>query len=121
MRISNNDVNTNVYTNTEINCAFQMHWAVYPCDGLNSIVASSKFIPVLAMNIAFHQRAWVFNYISRNFSCIELPLNPELWLDLYSLSDHECISYFCFSRQHIHLLVSKLEFPDVIIPTIVIV
>jgi hypothetical protein len=89
--------------------------AVYPCDGLNSIVASSKFIPVLAMNIAFCRRAWVFNLISRHFSRIELQLNPELRLDLNSLSDHECISYFCFSRQHIHLLVSKLEFPDVII------
>jgi hypothetical protein len=122
------DVNTNVYTNTEINSAFQMqllyyifgpalasYLAVYPCDGLNSIIASSKFIPVLAMNIAFRRRAWVFNFISRHFSRIELPLNPELRLDLNSISEHECISYFRFSRQHIHLLVSKLEFPDVII------
>jgi hypothetical protein len=81
MRISINDVNTDVYTNKEINSAFQMqllyyifgpalasYLAVYPCDGLNSIVASSKFIPVLAMNIAFCQRAWVFNFISRHFS-----------------------------------------------------
>jgi hypothetical protein len=128
MRISINDINTNVYTNTEINCAFQMqllkfifgpmlasYLAVYPCDGLNSLVAPSKFIPVLAMNRALCQRAWIFNFISRIFYCIELPLNPELRLDLNSLSDHECISYFRFSWQHIHLLVSKLEFPDVII------
>jgi hypothetical protein len=69
---------------------------------------SSRFIRVLAMNIAFCRRAW-------NFYRIELPLNPELWLDLNLLSENECMSYFCFSRQHIHLLVSKLEFPDVII------
>jgi len=52
------------------------------------------------------QLAWKVLLFWHHFYCIELPINPELRLNLNTLKD---------SERHIQLLVSRLGFPDVII------
>jgi hypothetical protein len=50
-----------------------------------------------------------------HFYRVELPINPELRLNFIMLTDSECKEKFRFSHWHIQLLVSRLDFPDVII------
>jgi hypothetical protein len=86
------------------------------CDGQQKIVSSKKFLDILAMIQALGpQVTWKVLLLQHPYYKIELPINPELQLNLNSMTGHECKRYFRFSRHQIQMLVSKLGFPDIII------
>jgi hypothetical protein len=59
--------------------------------------------------------AWILLLHLRYFYKVELPILPHLHWNLNDLTDAECNKYFRFSHQNIQMLVTKLEFPDVLI------
>jgi hypothetical protein len=129
MRILITHVNNNIFSAFEIEAALKMRLylaSLGPCSaaflschsvmGSKKIVSSKKFLVVVAMIQALGpQLTWKVLLLQHQYYQIEVPINPELRLNLNSMTDHECKRYFRFSRHQIQMLVSKLGFPDVII------
>ena len=129
MRILIAHVTNNTFPASEIEAALKMRLylaSLGPCSaaflschsvmGSKKIVSSKKFLVVVAMIQALGpQVTWKVLLLQHQYYKIELPINPELQLNLNSMTHHECKRYFRFSRHQIQILVSKLGFPDIII------
>jgi hypothetical protein len=125
MRITADEVSDALFTPHEISCALKMHLltslfeptiaSYIACVGRHRMMVPSKFLRVFAMTRMIPNTAWLLLLHLRYFYKVELPILPHLRWNLNDLTDAECNKYFRFSHRNIQMLVTKLEFPDVLI------
>ncbi len=111
MRLSRiTDVKNDIFSAAEIHAAFKMHLltpSFSPCSaaflschstsigGNKRIMSSKKIIFAVAMIQAVRpQLAWKVLLLQHHFYKIELPINPELRLNLNDMTDYECKKNF---------------------------
>jgi hypothetical protein len=125
MRITVDEVSDALFTLHEISCALKMHLltslfeptiaSYIACVGRHRMMVPSNFLRVFAMTRMIPNTAWLLLLHLRYSYKVELPILPHLCWNLNDVIDAECNKYFSFSHRNIQMLVTKLEFPDVLI------
>ena len=120
MRVSIDEVKQSLFTAAEVHAAFKMSLLVKVFGPSSAAFLSCHSIGVNKRTILSKKNLWVFAIISalglqlawkmllfwHHYYPIQLPINPELPLNLNMLTDSERKEKFRFSHRNIQLLMS---------------